>query len=327
MPDRGRALVVISGRARLAGDPGARERLVDEIVGAAHRRGHRDVDVLLAEAPAVAEAGVRDATAAGATLVVGVGGDGLLRAVATPLTGSTAVLAIVPSGTGNNLAAALGIPHVHAAALRVLADGVVRRIDHGLASWSAASSIRRPGEGADTERGVETAAVVSPFLVACGAGLDARMVGGASAEAKRRFGLAAYLGSALAAAGDLAPRPTRLVVDGRPIETRSVVVLVANAGHLLPGLVRPRREIVPDDGRLDVFVVHGGVVGSVRGALELLASAEPGVGRAGMRLLAEHVLVEVDPPEPVQLDGDVMGWSPLLARVAPGALSVIVPAP
>jgi len=221
----------------------------------------------------------------------------------------------VPAGTGNLLAATLGVPRDAAAALAALRDGEPRSIDLGEASWAGAAT----GEPAGS----------SAFVVATGAGLDARFLAAASAEAKRRYGIGAYLAAALAQATDLRPRPTTLVVDGQRHETESIVVLIANAGELIPGLLRPRLPVRPDDGWLHVFVVRGGVVGSVIGALELLAAGEAGRTATGSasRFSAREVIVEidVDPPDPVQVDGDRVGAGRLEARVRPGAVRILVP--
>jgi diacylglycerol kinase family enzyme len=109
-----------------------------------------------------------------------------------------------------------------------------------------------------------------------------------------------------------------------------VLVLIANAGELLPGLLAPRLPILPDDGLLHVFVLRGGLVGSVVGALELLAVADPGRTPTGsaLRTAGREVSVEidVDPPDPVQVDGDRVGSGRLEARVRPSAVRVLVPA-
>jgi len=65
----------------------------------------------------------RDALADGADLVVGAGGDGTVRAVATALAGTGTALGIVATGTGNLLARNLSLPLHLSAALDVALDG------------------------------------------------------------------------------------------------------------------------------------------------------------------------------------------------------------
>ena len=68
---------------------------------------------------------------AGAALVIVWGGDGTLNEAGAGLIGSTTALGLVPAGSGNGLAAALGTPHEPVAALAAAFDGVVRTIDAG----------------------------------------------------------------------------------------------------------------------------------------------------------------------------------------------------
>jgi diacylglycerol kinase family enzyme len=312
----GPALIVLGLGASGLHDPAARDRLALAAADAARRRGHRDATVVACPDAAALRTTVVAAVSDGVGLVVAIGGDGTVREAAGGVAGSGTALAIVPAGTGNLLAAALAVPGDVAGAMTTIATGSVRRMDVGRASWGVVG-------GTDEGRGR------SPFVVACGAGLDARFVEAASGEAKRRFGIGAYLGAALAQITDLRPRPTQVVVDGEAVETESVVVLVANAGELIPGVLGPRLPVRPDDGWLHVFVVRGGLVGSLVGALELLAAASPGPTstRSGQRWLARAVSVRVDvePPEPIQVDGDRVGEGSLEATIEPGAVQVVVP--
>lgn len=316
--------MVLGVGARRLRDPARRAHLALEAAAAARARGHADVTVVECPDSAALRAATAEAVAGGAGLVIAVGGDGTVRDVTGALSGSDAPLGIVPAGTGNLLAATLGVPRSMDAALAAIRSAEPRPIDHGEARWSGSAVGDTAGSAASDAAGS------SPFVVATGAGLDARFVSAAPAEAKRRFGIGAYLVAALAQASDLRPRPTILVVDGKRHETESIVVLVANAGEIIPGLLRPRLPVRPDDGLLHVFVVRGGVVGSVVGALELLAAADTGRSLTGSasRFTAREVSVEidVDPPDPVQVDGDRVGSGRLEARIKPAAVRVLVPA-
>ena len=315
MPDpSGPALVAVGLGARRLRDPARREQLARAAAEAARARGHRDVTIVECADAAALRVATGEAAAGGIGLVVAVGGDGTVREVVGGLSEQGIPLGIVPAGTGNLLAAALGLPRRIETALAALRTAEPRSIDHGEAEWSG-SADQPPGS--------------SPFVVATGAGLDARFVSAASGEAKRRYGIGAYLVAALAQATDLRPRPTTIVADGVRHDTASIVVLIANAGELIPGLLGPRLPVRPDDGWLHVFVVRGGVVGSALGALELLAAGEPGRSATGsaMRLKAREVSVEidVDPPDPVQVDGDRVGAGRLTARLRPSAVLVLAP--
>jgi diacylglycerol kinase family enzyme len=48
-------------------------------------------------------------------------------------------------------------------------------------------------------------------------------------------------------------------------------------------------------------------------------------GSQSLRLQCHAIEVEADRPEPLQVDGDFVGWGSLGASVLPGALDVLVP--
>jgi diacylglycerol kinase (ATP) len=91
--------------------------------------------VLPATTAAEAERQAAEAVAAGTGAVVAVGGDGTAHAALQAVAGTTTPLAIVPAGTGNDLALALGVPSDPVAAARAAADdlidGDVRTVDAG----------------------------------------------------------------------------------------------------------------------------------------------------------------------------------------------------
>jgi diacylglycerol kinase (ATP) len=75
---------------------------------------------------------VRDVVTAGAPdAVVCVGGDGLVNTILDPLARSGVPLALVPAGTGNDLARELGIADEPARAAELVRSGQVRTIDLG----------------------------------------------------------------------------------------------------------------------------------------------------------------------------------------------------
>ena len=122
------------------------------------------------------------------------------------------------------------------------------------------------------------------------------MIAATSREMKRRYGVAAYFLAASRLLGHLKPRPTVLTIDGVRTELESVVVLVANCGEAIPGVLGPRLPIEPDDGLLHVFVLpRGGILDGIRGALELMTAAAAGFSPSGaaVRLSGTQVRVEV----------------------------------
>ena len=321
-PDPDLATLIVSPLASRVRDERARRRIVHTATAALTSRGHRDVVVVETGDPQAireaAQAAVRD----GSSVVAIAGGDGTIRDAAGALAGTGVPLGIVPCGTGNLYATAIGVPRDLDAAVAALATGRPSRFDTGEVRLTASPAAIGSGPASAT-----LPLDPLPFIVACGTGFDAELIAATSPVMKRRYGVAAYFLAASRLLGHLKPRPTILTIDGVRTELESVVVLVANCGEAIPGVLRPRLPIEPDDGLLHVFVLpRGGVLGGIRGALELMTAAAAGFSPSGaaVRLAGTHIQVEVIPAGPTEVDGDPFSAASLDARVRPGALNVIL---
>jgi diacylglycerol kinase family enzyme len=241
----------------------------------------------------------RRAVAAGAGLVFAVGGDGTVRACAEALAGTEVPLAIVPRGTANLAARALGIPHRLGAALAAGFGRHERRID--LASADGMT-----------------------FAAMAGLGVDAAVVAAAPAWLKAQAGWLAY---AAAGAGIAhGPRATfEISLDGTPLACAARSVVAGNAG-LLPGgfVLLPAARL--DDGQLDVGVLApASLLDWGRVAHRVLTGSR----REGRQLLsyrARHVEIRADRELPRQVDGEVIEpGRALTVTVLPAALVVRAP--
>src|SRR6185295_11411361 len=146
------ALVHISPAARGGGHTSRRDRLAAEIEAALVKRGVR-AELAAPGSAEEAAALLRAAPADGYDLAVVAGGDGTVRLAVGSLAGSELPLGIVPLGTGNLLAATLGIPRDPSAAAARLATATTTTIDTGV---------------------LKSDGVTEAFAVAAGAGFDAR---------------------------------------------------------------------------------------------------------------------------------------------------------
>ena len=244
---------------------------------------------------------VRDAVGAGIAMVFAAGGDGTVRACAHALACTGIPLAIVPLGTANLAARALGVPLRPSAALAAGFAGRDRRIDLGAADGMA-------------------------FAVMAGMGLDAAVVGATPAILKQRLGWLAY------AVPGIARLPGRrheftVRLDGGPaLATRARSVVVGNAG-LLPGgfVLLPDARL--DDGVLDVGILApSDPLGWARVAHRVLTSS----GRTDRHLeryRARRIEIHAEAELPRQADGEVLAPSrSLTVTLRQQALLVRVPA-
>jgi YegS/Rv2252/BmrU family lipid kinase len=243
----------------------------------------------------------------GCDVVVVVGGDGAVLRVAPALAKSDVVLGIIPTGTGNLLAGNLGIPKSAADAVRTIVTGRHRTIDLGHAVVD--------GKTYD-------------FSIACGLGFDANVMDKTGSGQKRRWGRLAYLANAASQIGEISNIPHEITIDGETTITEGAQMFIANFGSMLAG-ISPRRAVRPDDGLLDVIVVRAsGPLGGLLGGWEALRQKELGESPRGhaFRAQARNVRVETTPSRLVEVDGSVVGRTPVEVSILPSALTVIVPA-
>lgn len=278
----------------------------------------------------------RAAVDQGADVVVAIGGDGTVRAVAEGLVGTGVPMGLIPLGTGNLLARNLDLPLSDPlAALHVALDGRDRTIDVG---W-----LRVLRFESDVHDDVAEAADDLPddtdlprdhiFLVIAGVGFDAAMVADTDEQLKARVGWIAYF---FAGMRHLHGRRTRVHVrldDQQTTTTRLRSLLIGNCGRLPGGItLLPDAEL--DDGWLDVAAIdtRAGIAGWAQLLGEVVLQGvgvrnelPAKIGRID-HTRAQEVRLVVPGGDHVQVDGDVVGRvTELRARVDPGALVVRVP--
>lgn len=245
------------------------------------------------------------AVADGATLVVGCGGDGTIRAVVAGLVDSGVPLGILARGTGNLLARNLGVPLETTDAIGTIFGGTDRKIDVLDVAL---------GKGRH-----EVSAVM------CGMGWDAAMMD-VSESVKARLGWGAY---AVQAARTVRDHPIRLRVqvdDGPEHTFYARTCLIANVGTLVGGLeLLP--ESAPDDGTLEVLVFEPTTSADyLRSSWGVLRGHSNDGDPARTLLRGQRVVVTTHRARPRQIDGDLIDdGHGFVARVLPDALTVRVP--
>ncbi|SCE72943.1 Diacylglycerol kinase family enzyme [Micromonospora coriariae] len=241
------------------------------------------------------------AVKAGVDLVFACGGDGTVMSCVSGLVGTDVALAVLPQGTGNLLAANLGLSTDMAAGLQVAIERGRRLLD----------------VGAVEDR---------YFTVMAGMGFDAQMLAATSEATKARIGWPAYV---MGAARHLRDRPMRVQIridDRPPVRRRARSVLIANVGRLQGG-VRLLTEAEPDDGWLDIAVL------TPRNLRHWLALGWAVIRRNGRVPQMEvfrgrRVVVTSNRAQPRELDGDLIAPSRRLrAEVRHQALWLCVPQP
>lgn len=285
-----------------ASGKGAGRRLGEATHRLLEARGHEVIDVsgsTYVEASARASAAVR----AGVDALVVVGGDGLVHLGINLVAGTDTPLGVVAAGTGNDFARNLGLPCRDVArAVDVISAGRVRVIDAGRATG--------PTDGPKWFGGV------------LGAGFDA-VVNARAARMSWPRGQMRYNLAVLLELPVFKPIPYVVELDGRRIETRAMLVAVANTASFGGGmLVCPDAD--PTDGLLDVLLVHAI---SVPSFLRVFPKVYSGAH-------VNHAAVEIHRAARVRLeaaairsqaDGEPFTELPLDIEVVPRALRVLAP--
>jgi diacylglycerol kinase family enzyme len=277
---------------------------IDTELGDLFRAAGCDAEIIQLRTGQDPTGAARDASAR-VSIVVAVGGDGTVSAVAAGVVGSPAALGILPLGTLNHFAKDLHIPLDLREAVAVVAARHVQRVDVGEVNGrifinnssiglypgivEEREKLRREGHGKWPAMALATFRVV------------------------RRFrGVAA-----------------RIDIDGRQKTWRTPFVVVGNNQYTLEGIGLGARTQL-DRGQLFVYLsprarardlpmlIARAVIGraSLSGAFEIVAATELTVEtrtRTARRIR-------------VALDGEVLTMSaPLRYRLRPGALPVVVP--
>ncbi|MGI4895192.1 MAG: diacylglycerol/lipid kinase family protein [Janthinobacterium lividum] len=300
-PTAGRGAGAAAGRAVLAG-------LRD--------LGHQVSD-LSGPDLAASSAAVRARAAALDALVV-VGGDGLVHTAVQAVAGTATALAIVPAGTGNDIARGLdlpvgGITASMATISAALRDGRTRAVD-----------LVRVGRGGGDSDGDGDGATTAWFVSILASGVDALINQRANGWRWPR-GPARYTLAALRELAVVRGIGLRITLDGVQIERDALLVAVANTRSYGGGiLIAPDAD--PTDGLLDVVVVERL---SAFAALRIFPQARRGahLGIAQVKVhRARIVTLDALPgqqrPHPYA-DGEPFGDLPVTCEVVPGALRVL----
>lgn len=251
-----------------------------------------------------ARAAARQGIAAGCELLVACGGDGTLSEIAGELAAAggppRAAVAVLPFGTANVFARDLGLPLDPVAAAQTLLAGRLRPVPLGLVRFSSGEQRH--------------------FVCFASCGFDAQVIHCVSRAAKRRYGVAAFVGEALRQIPRYGFPALTVSDDGarRGGVPASLALCTLTRHYAGPFALYPPRMA----GAPYLLLCHGR---APRLALQLalfLAGAirhAPGVSLEPLRR------ARIAGAAPVQLDGEAAGFAPLEVEILPAALTVLAP--
>jgi diacylglycerol kinase (ATP) len=286
-----RILLIVNRHARRGREP------LDAALAVFARAGMTVVTEAVARANDVGDAIARRAGDADAVVLAG--GDGTVNEAAEALVAAALPVGILPRGTANDLARAIGLPLDPAAAAEVIVAGATRRIDVGEVNGKR-------------------------FFNVAHIGLGAALANSLTGRMKRRFGPLAYALAAARTLTGLRPFRAEIAAGGRHLSLRAFDITVGN-GRYFGG-----RGVVAEDAQIDDGLLH---LFALRTKNPLrLAMMLPGVlrGRHGRSkwvhtLTAPEIEVATTRPMTVRADGRLVAETPARFRVHTRAIAIFAP--
>lgn len=233
--------------------------------------------------------------------LVVVGGDGMVNLAVNALAGTGVPLVVIPAGTGNDAAAALGVPLGDPRrALDLMLTGTTHTVDAARVT------------GADGDQ--------TWFVGVLAGGFDAIVNERANAMRWPR-GSAKYTLAAMRELPVFRPIPYRISIDGACYDDGAMLVAVANSTSYGGGM-----KVVPgaviDDGLLDVLILGPLSTTTFLRVFPTVFSGGHITHPAVTVVQARHV--ELDAPGIVAYaDGERIGPMPRTVDVVPGAMRMV----
>ncbi|MDD3604901.1 MAG: diacylglycerol kinase family protein [Kiritimatiellae bacterium] len=242
----------------------------------------------------------RNAVAAGADVVLVIGGDGMVNSIGCELIGQQAALGVIPTGSGNGFARHFNIPLDPVRAAHALAGGRTRAIDVGVANGR-------------------------PFFVTCGMAWDAALV--RTFEKMPVRGILPYVFSAAYEYLTYEPQPFKYSLDGgRTQRCNDPIVFTAANLTQYGGGAQIAPKACADDGWLELTLMHRKDMPALLINLPRLFDGSidrlPEVVTRRFRSLRVHRAKAA----PIQLDGELVESGPdVEVDVKPCALNILIP--
>lgn len=248
----------------------------------------------------------QEAIEAQADIVIASGGDGTISTVAGALIGTGIPLGIIPRGTANAFAAALGIPQLFPLRLacQTILAGYTRTVDVARCNGL-------------------------PMILLTGVGYEAEMVNRATRELKQQWGVMAYLMAGWKLLDEQTLFDAELEIAGQVHHLQASAITVANAAPPTSIMAQGAGQVIYDDGLLDLTISTAeNKVQAVTSMLKMFGSALFKVNPQQPNIFhgrVEAIKINTTPPQKVVVDGEVIGTTPIEIECIPNGLTVFSP--
>jgi YegS/Rv2252/BmrU family lipid kinase len=233
------------------------------------------------------------------SVVVAYGGDGTVGDVARGIYGTDATLGVIPVGTGNDFARNLGLKLDLQEAVATILGGVVRRIDIGIVN------------------GI-------PFINNAGTGFDSSVMNTMNSSIRFARGQSAFVLATIKTLATFKPISlTYQADDEAPVTETAMMVSLLNGRMYGGGMIAaPQAEM--DDGQIDVLIIRAMPKPQLLALMPKVIQGQHENHPAVKMFKARKLTVNTIPPQPLNIDGDVSGLTPMTITIEPRGLKVLV---
>jgi YegS/Rv2252/BmrU family lipid kinase len=235
-------------------------------------------------------------------IIIAAGGDGTIIEVISGMINSNSKLGIIPYGTGNMLAANLGIPVNISKAIDIIIEGNSQKIDIGKINDRY-------------------------FAFMAGCGFDAKIIDETSREKKKKYGLLAYFIEGVSQVFKTKYNLFKIKLDNnKTVKARALTVIIANSGNIIGNLFSLVPHASLSDGLLDIIIISPKSTGDYIPILwQILTRQKHKKSNKIIYYQAKEVEIKCKPNLPVQADGDIIGKTPIKVQALPQAIEVLTP--
>lgn len=273
-----------------------------------------------------------DACMSGYRRFIAVGGDGTVhdvlngiaafidssREYCTSLSFSDFTLGVIPLGSGNDWIKSLNMRCDVAKAIDVLAAGKV-----------SCQDVVRAGILDPSALPAEREVMVSYMVNVAGVGIDARVCEEVNkAKKEGKGGRILYVTSLLKALAGRVPSKVRVTCDGDKVFEGKFLSIAFGLGKYSGGGMRQTPEAVLDDGLLDMTLIPDIALGRIaREVPRLFTGTFLKIPELTVAKGKAYTVVpcEGSSAEPVEVDGEVIGRSPVRFEVMPDRINILIP--
>ena len=238
----------------------------------------------------------------GAELIVAVGGDGTVNEVASVVCGRPGVkFGILPFGTGNDFASAIGIPTDPERAVDLLLDGKAIPCDLGTVNSKV-------------------------FVNVAGLGFDVDVLRSVEKHKKGKQGMLPYVLGIVDAILHRHKIHCLVRLDDGEEEEMDALIITACNGRRFGGGMKVAPEAKQDDGLFDICIARWVGFFRLMTLLPLFVKGRHVGKKPIIYTRAKSISVRSEGEFTVEVDGELIEKTPVTCTVLPGALAVVRPA-